>query len=464
MFGGYQNWLVVSNIWIIFHNIWHVILPKCVARGAPRFVTLGLPGAITLVGSACDPTGFALHHPRATSHCNSICWQGGTSQFVVFIYIHFWTSLPTVRVALVLLSWFFLAITLVLGSTSCDHYNFSGCSVPNTEFWVDYALRWTGAHFSGLCRCAEHLGIYNWGELPFSTFFHWLNFVLNTTQILTLCGNYTFDSRSELPASDWPLLPTWMCSVLLILALTIVSYIVASDFVHQHPVFLESEHNEHTDQKKGAKAATSKGTFPLVFASERIANLVSRSDPADQGQAPAPSFERSSFHRFAVQNNGRTNGGTMEVPPLQEDLLGPARVLCAMRATLEVLYGPRFCAPSAKATATFSTMDREPMGSGRRLGNASMDPVTSKETVSKEKVKAPPTSSSSQQRQRSRQTIGRATKLWTTMVASIAIVGTPMFDSYDCSYGHQFFQCLSNAKLRRAWEKTRSETSNSNRL
>ena len=66
MFGGYQNWLVVSNIWIIFHNIWHVILPKCVARGAPRFVTLGLPGAITLVGSACDPTGFALHHPRAT--------------------------------------------------------------------------------------------------------------------------------------------------------------------------------------------------------------------------------------------------------------------------------------------------------------------------------------------------------------------------------------------------------------
>ena len=245
---------------------------------------------------------------------------------------------------------------------------------------------------------------------------------------------------------------TWMCSVILILALIIVSYIVATDFVNLHPVALVANYNGDSDTKKGAEKGPCKGEILLVPTPQRFEGPLLGSTASDQASTVTPSFQGPNVHCGTVKGNGSTNIGTMEMPPLQKDLLWPARILCAMRATLEVLYGPRFCAPSAKAPTTFSAMDIESMGCRRRLGNASMDSVTSKATVPKEAIKAPSSSCASQQRQRTRKTIGGATKLWTTMVASFAIVGTPMVDSYDCSYGHQLFQCLSDASSATGYE------------
>ena len=61
-----------------------------------------------------------------------------------------------------------------------------------------------------------------------------------------------------------------MCSVILILALIIVSYIVATDFVNLHPVALVANYNGDSDTKKGAEKGPCKGEILLVPTTAKV--------------------------------------------------------------------------------------------------------------------------------------------------------------------------------------------------
>ena len=104
-----------------------------------------------------------------------------------------------------------------------------------------------------------------------------------------------------------------------------------------------------------------------------------------------------------------------------------------------VLYRPRFCAPSPTET---SQMAARQMDYRSAMGNRTMDPVAPKETISQTKIQTP-TGKPTRQGQRSRQTNGRQTKLWTTVVTSLAFIGPTMADSDHSSYSYGICQPIS---------------------
>ena len=92
MFGGYQNWLVVSNIWIIFHNIWHVILPIDELHHFSRWVVLpatsiyshDIYSLAVIDGLSHDfmPFGYQKNHHFRVRDCQAIRTEASNSKNV----------------------------------------------------------------------------------------------------------------------------------------------------------------------------------------------------------------------------------------------------------------------------------------------------------------------------------------------------------------------------------------------
>ena len=114
-------------------------------------------------------------------------------------------------------------------------------------------------------------------------------------------------------------------------------------------------------------------------------------------------------------------------------------MLCTMWATLEVVYRPRFCAPNP---TTAGAVAEEHMARGRTMGNRSMDPIATQATIPQKEIQKT-TSQPGKQRQRSRQTAGGKAKLWTTVVTSLAFIGSPMAHGHHSLNSYGFSDCLS---------------------
>ena len=230
-----------------------------------------------------------------------------------------------------------------------------------------------------------------------------------------------------------------MCSVLLVIALTIISFILASDSVKDlilapdlakdTTLWTICGHNAFFNTEAHTKACKSQGAPIVAFVQEEAGNFDHTAAEQDTSPASSTSFQRPSIPRPDRKRDGEQTQRSMALQTMQTYMLRQARILCFMWPAMEPMLGPRLCPSSTPTSNQERPMATEQLDHGRGLAIHSVDTVTTSPTVSQKEITQTTvsTADASVKRTRQRQDHSRP-KLWTAILACCASCGTAMVD------------------------------------
>ena len=236
-----------------------------------------------------------------------------------------------------------------------------------------------------------------------------------------------------------------MGSILLVLVFTIILFVSISDFVQFYTEPLEqfSVFHQHGNfhEEEGPKATACHSPQTVVFASERIPNFDLKPNQKDQVAASEAPFERPYIPCSAIRSDGDTKFDSLEMPPLQKNLLWKARVLRTMRSAVAFLPGPGLCATSSPAVSTTSSMEARSMDHGGRLANRPVDPVSQAASVTKKEVQKAGCMEQCRQRKRPWRCHRSTAKLWASAITGYAIAGASLV-GWDGTVSDYQLRCI----------------------
>ena len=228
-----------------------------------------------------------------------------------------------------------------------------------------------------------------------------------------------------------------MCSILSVLAIYIISFCLACDYISFFPLVLSESLSRNGNQHKEKSGQEEKVFCPaqLVPPSQRdlsFAHLeISRSTQGFE----KPSLARSNGAGEDPIADGLLNPSTVEVSLLQAHLQWKTRTLCQMWPILEGDNGCQFCSSGSSNHPKNSAMEQRPMGRAIPLGTGAVDQISQKKAISKAEIQKRETRTTCK-RKRQAEASRRPGAVWSTIAACYALLGTTLDDSLNSSAQH----------------------------